>query len=143
MHHPFTAPRVEDEGMLETDPGKVGGRHYDLVCNGSELGSGSVRIHRRSMQEKVFSMLGYSAEDVEERFGYFLSALEYGAPPHAGIALGIDRMAMILAGESSIREVIAFPKNQNAYDLMMDSPSVVDMAQLDELNLSLKRQRID
>ena len=143
MHHPFTAPRVGDEGLLDTDPGKVGGRHYDLVCNGSELGSGSVRIHRRTMQEKVFAMLGYSAEDVEERFGYFLTALEYGAPPHAGIALGIDRMAMILAGESSIREVIAFPKNQNAYDLMMDSPSVVDAEQLDELNLSLKRQRID
>jgi len=143
MHHPFTAPRIADEGLLDTDPGKVGGRHYDLVCNGSELGSGSVRIHRRAMQEKVFSMLGYSAEEVEARFGYFLAALEYGAPPHAGIALGIDRMAMILAGESSIREVIAFPKNQNAYDLMMDSPSVVDSAQLDELNLSLKRQRID
>ena len=143
MHHPFTAPSIEDEALLETDPGKVGGRHYDLVCNGNELGSGSVRIHRRTMQEKVFSMLGYSADDVKERFGYFLTALEYGAPPHAGIALGIDRMAMILAGESSIREVIAFPKNQNAYDLMMDSPSVVDTAQLDELNLSLKRQRID
>jgi len=143
MHHPFTAPRIADEGLLDTDPGKVGGRHYDLVCNGSELGSGSVRIHRRAMQEKVFSMLGYSAEEVEARFGYFLAALEYGAPPHAGIALGIDRMAMILAGEDSIREVIAFPKNQNAYDLMMDSPSTVDSAQLDELNLSLKRQRID
>jgi len=143
MHHPFTAPSIEDEALLETDPGKVGGRHYDLVCNGNELGSGSVRIHRRTMQEKVFSVLGYSADDVQERFGYFLTALEYGAPPHAGIALGIDRMAMILAGESSIREVIAFPKNQNAYDLMMDSPSVVDTAQLDELNLSLKRQRID
>ena len=143
MHHPFTAPRIEDESLLENEPGKVGGRHYDLVCNGNELGSGSVRIHRRTMQEKVFSMLGYSADDVKERFGYFLTALEYGAPPHAGIALGIDRMAMILAGESSIREVIAFPKNQNAYDLMMDSPSGVDAAQLDELNLSLKRQRID
>ena len=143
MHHPFTAPRAVDEGLLDTEPGKVGGRHYDLVCNGSELGSGSVRIHRRAMQEKVFSMLGYSSEDVEARFGYFLTALEYGAPPHAGIALGIDRMAMILAGENSIREVIAFPKNQNAYDLMLDSPSVIDPAQLDELNLSIKRQRID
>ncbi len=142
MHHPFTALPAEDVPLLDTDPGHVRGRHYDLVCNGSELGSGSVRIHQRPLQQKVFSMLGYSDDTVEERFGYFLRALEYGAPPHAGIALGIDRMAMILSGEESIREVIAFPKNQNAVDLMMDSPSMVDPAQLDELNLSLKRQRI-
>jgi len=143
MHHPFTSPRKGDIPLLDTDPGKVHGRHYDLVCNGTELGSGSVRIHSRPLQEKVFSILGYSAEDVVARFGYFVQALEYGAPPHAGIALGIDRMAMLLANESSIREVIAFPKNQNAVDLMMDSPSEVDTAQLDELNLSLKRRRID
>jgi aspartyl-tRNA synthetase len=143
MHHPFTSPEPADIPLLETDPGRVRGRHYDLVCNGNELGSGSVRIHHRPLQQKVFRMLGYSDEDVEARFDYFLRALEYGAPPHAGIALGIDRMAMILTGQSSIREVIAFPKNQNAVDLMMDSPSEVDAAQLDELNLSLKRQRID
>ena len=143
MHHPFTSPHQDDISLLETQPGNARGRHYDLVCNGSELGSGSVRIHKRALQQKVFSLLGYSDEDVEARFDYFLRALEYGAPPHAGIALGIDRMAMLLTGQESIREVIAFPKNQNAVDLMMDSPSEVDAAQLDELNLSLKRQRID
>lgn len=143
MHHPFTAPRDEDIALLDTAPERVGGRHYDLVCNGSELGSGSVRIHRRALQENVFGLLGYTPEQVEDRFGFFLRALEYGAPPHAGIATGIDRQAMLLAGETSIREVMAFPKNQNAVDLMLDSPSEVDAAQLDELNLSLKRQRID
>ena len=143
MHHPFTAPPADDIPLLEFDPARVRGRHYDLVCNGNELGSGSVRIHQRPLQHKVFSLLGYSDDAIEDRFGYFLQALEYGAPPHAGIALGIDRMAMLFAGLESIREVIAFPKNQNAVDLMLDSPSTVDPAQLNELNLSLKQQRID
>ncbi len=143
MHHPFTAPRADDVTLLDSDPARVRGRHYDLVCNGHELGSGSVRIHQRQLQQTVFSLLGYSDSAIEERFGYFLQAIEYGAPPHAGIALGIDRMAMLFGGQESIREVIAFPKNQNAVDLMLDSPSAVDSAQLDELNLSLKRQLID
>jgi aspartyl-tRNA synthetase len=140
MHHPFTAPRWEDAELIDTGPANVRGQHYDLVCNGSELGSGSIRIHKREFQEKMFALLGYSHEDMEARFGCLLEALEYGAPPHGGIAIGLDRVAMLLAGERSIREVIAFPKNQNAVDMMFDSPSYVDKRQLDELNLKLKHE---
>jgi aspartyl-tRNA synthetase len=138
MHHPFTAPREEDALLLDTEPAKVYGQHYDVVCNGCELGSGSIRIHNRQLQEKTFSLLGYSKEETESRFGGLLEALEYGAPPHGGIAIGLDRLVMLFAGERSIREVIAFPKNQNAVDLMLDSPSYVEKHQLDELNLKLK-----
>jgi len=138
MHHPFTAPREEDVALLDTEPDKVYGQHYDVVCNGCELGSGSIRVHNRQLQEKIFSRLGYSKEETESRFGGFLDALEYGAPPHGGIAIGLDRLVMLFAKERSIREVIAFPKNQNAVDLMLDSPSYVDKHQLDELNLKLK-----
>jgi len=137
MHHPFTAPRSEDVPLLDTDPGKVRARHYDFVCNGSELSSGSIRIHNREIQEKAFQILGYSKEETEERFGHLLEALECGAPPHGGIAPGIDRLVMLLAGEENIREVIAFPKTQSAVDLMLDSPSPVSPEQLGELHLRL------
>jgi aspartyl-tRNA synthetase len=139
MHHPFTAPRWQDVALLDSEPARVYGQHYDVVCNGCELGSGSIRIHDRQLQERVFGLLGYSKEDADSRFGGFLEALKYGAPPHGGIAIGLDRLVMLLAGERSIREVIAFPKNQNAVDVMLDSPSYVDKHQLDELNLKLKR----
>lgn len=137
MHHPFTAPWEEDVPLLDTDPSKVRARHYDIVCNGYELSSGSIRIHTRQLQEKMFHLLGYSNEEIQERFGHLLEALEFGAPPHGGIAPGIDRVVMLLAGAENIREVIAFPKNQAAIDVMSDAPSPVSREQLDELHLEL------
>ena len=137
MHHPFTSPREEDIPLLDTDPAKVRARHYDIVCNGYELSSGSIRIHTRQLQSKVFKLLGYSDEEIEARFGHMLEAFDFGAPPHGGIAPGIDRVVMLLAGAENIREVIAFPKNQSAIDVMSDSPSPVSRTQLDELHLKL------
>ena len=135
MHHPFTSPLDDDLYKLESDPGAVRAKAYDLVLNGSEIGGGSIRIHDAALQSRVFTRLGISDEEARMRFGFFLEALEYGTPPHGGIALGLDRMVAILAGESSIREVIAFPKTANALDLMAGAPSPVDAKQLRELHL--------
>ena len=137
-HHPFTAPKDEYIPLLETDPGKVRSKHYDIVCNGYELASGSIRIHDSDLQHKIFSLLGYSDEEIQQRFGTILEAFHYGPPPHGGIAPGIDRVVMLLAGEETIREVIAFPKNQNAVDLTLDAPSPVSEEQLAELHLRLR-----
>jgi aspartyl-tRNA synthetase len=140
MHHPFTSPREEDFDALEADPALVKARAYDLVLNGSEIGGGSIRIHRHDIQERVFKILGLSPERARERFGYFLDALEFGTPPHGGIALGFDRLVALMAGESNIREVIAFPKTASAVDLMCDAPSTVDTEQLDDLGLVIKEE---
>ena len=135
MHHPFTAPREEDLGKFESDPGSVKSRAYDLVLNGNEIGGGSVRIHQKEVQEKMFKLLGISQEEAETKFGFLLDALKYGAPPHCGIALGLDRITMLLSGAGSIRDVIAFPKTQKATCLMTQAPSKVDPKQLRELRL--------
>jgi aspartyl-tRNA synthetase len=135
MHHPFTSPLDEDMGKLETAPGEARAKAYDLVLNGSEIGGGSIRIHDAAMQRRMFQLLNISDEEAKLRFGFFLEALEYGTPPHGGIALGLDRMMTLLAGESSIREVIAFPKTAAAVDLMSGAPSPVDARQLKELGL--------
>ncbi len=139
-HHPFTAPWDEDVPLLDTAPEKVRGKHYDLVCNEYEIGGGSLRIHTAELQRRIFRLLGYSDEETSERFGHMLEAFEYGAPPHGGIALGIDRIVMLLAGEETIREVIAFPKNQSAADLTFNAPSPVTEEQLAELHLRLREE---
>ena len=135
MHHPFTAPRDEDRDRLDTDLGSVLAKAYDLVLNGSEIGGGSIRIHEQPLQRRIFELLGISDEDARSRFGFFLEALEYGTPPHGGIALGVDRIVALLAGEPSIRDVMAFPKTATAVDLMTGAPSTVDPHQLRDLHL--------
>jgi len=135
MHHPFTAPREEDLAKFESDPGSIKARAYDLVLNGNEIGGGSIRIHQKEVQEKMFKLLGINQEEAEAKFGFLLEALQYGAPPHCGIAMGLDRVTMLLSGATSIRDVIAFPKTQKATCLMTQAPSEVDPKQLRELKL--------
>ena len=138
VHHPFTAPMDEDLGLIDTDPGKVRAKAYDIVLNGYELGGGSIRIHRRDIQKKMFELLGFSDEDAQERFGFLLDAFKYGVPPHGGLAFGLDRIIMLMSGASSIRDVIAFPKVKDASCPMTDAPGVVEEKQLDELGIAIK-----
>ena len=139
-HHPFTMPRDEDVPLLDTAPEKVRAKCYDFVCNGYELSSGSIRIHTSEMQKKIFRILGYKDEEIQERFGHLLEAFDYGAPPHGGIAPGIDRVVMLLTGEETIREVVAFPKNQSAVDLTFNAPAPVTEEQLAELHIRIRQE---
>ncbi len=139
LHHPFTSPRPEDLHLLDESPEKVNARAYDLVLNGSEIGGGSIRIHDTALQQKVFKILGIDEEEAEKKFGFLLNAFRYGAPPHGGIALGLDRIIMLMAGAQSLRDVIAFPKNQKAQSLMDNSPDEVDEHQLKELHIALRK----
>jgi aspartyl-tRNA synthetase len=139
-HHPFTSPHDEDMDKLETDPAMVRALAYDVVLNGTELGSGSIRIHRQDVQSRIFHALGMTEEEARSRFGFFLEALEYGTPPHGGIALGLDRIVMILAGADSLREVIPFPKTAAAKDLMMEAPTPVAEGQLRELGIGVVKR---
>ena len=139
MHHPFTMPMEEDLDLLDTDPGKVRAKAYDIVLNGTELGGGSVRIFNQEIQNKMFEVLGFTREQAEEQFGFLLSAFKYGVQPHAGLAYGLDRLIMLMAKEDSIRDVIAFPKVKDASDLMTEAPAAVDRKQLEELGLEIAK----
>ena len=140
MHHPFTMPMEEDLPLLDTDPGKVRAKAYDIVLNGTEIGGGSVRIHQDDIQEKMFAALGFTKEAAYEQFGFLLNAFKYGVPPHAGLAYGLDRLVMLMAGEDSIRDVIAFPKVKDASCMMTQAPGEVDKKQLDELCIGITSQ---
>ncbi|MGH2521881.1 MAG: aspartate--tRNA ligase [Anaerolineales bacterium] len=139
-HHPFTMPKLEDLGKFDSDPGSILSDAYDMVCNGYEMASGSIRIHQREVQHKIFELLGFAEGDIQRRFGHLLEAFEYGAPPHGGIAPGVDRLVMLLADEPNIREVIPFPKNQQAIDVMAQAPSPADPKQLEELHIRIVEQ---
>lgn len=139
MHHPFTSPKKEDFDLLESDPGKVRAEAYDFVLNGVEVGGGSIRIHDTELQRKMFHALGFTPESAQEQFGFLIDAFRFGAPPHGGIAFGLDRWCSLFGGSESIRDYIAFPKNNSGRDTMIDSPSAVAEEQLKELQISLRR----
>jgi len=140
MHHPFTSPKKEDIELMETDPANVRANAYDLVINGVEIGGGSIRIHDSELQQKMFKLLGFTKEEADDQFGFLMNAFKYGAPPHGGIAFGLDRWVALFAGIESIRDVIAFPKNNSGRDVMIDSPSLVSEEQLKELNLRIVKK---
>ena len=141
MHHPFTSPNLSDLDLLKTSPEKVRSLAYDMVMNGYELGGGSIRIHDKEMQQKIFKILGISDGEAEEKFGFLMNAFRYGAPPHGGMAFGFDRIVMLLVGSNQIRDVIAFPKTTSALSLMDNSPSPVSARQLEELHLSINEEK--
>ena len=138
MHHPFTSPNEKDMELLKSDPKSVRANAYDMALNGTEIGGGSIRIHDKELQKRIFNLLGFSDEEAQEKFGFLMEAFEYGAPPHGGIAFGLDRICAVIAGSDSIRDFIAFPKNNSGRDVMLDAPSKIDQAQLDELGLNIK-----
>ena len=140
MHHPFTAPALDDPAALVGSPGDAVAKAYDMVLNGSEVGGGSVRIHREDMQSAVFGLLGIEPQEARTKFGFLLDALKFGAPPHGGLAFGLDRLVMLMAGADSIRDVIAFPKTQTAADPLTDAPTEVGEAQLRELHIRVRQQ---
>ena len=140
MHHPFTSPKPEDMHLLETDPGKVRANAYDMVLNGNEIGGGSIRIHDKATQARMFKLLGFTDEQAKAQFGFLMDAFQYGAPPHGGLAFGLDRLVAILGGQETIRDFIAFPKNNSGRDVMIDAPATIDQAQLDELSIALNIQ---
>ena len=137
MHHPFTSPKKEDLHLLDTDPKQVRANAYDLAMNGVELGGGSIRIHDRTLQSKMFDLLGFTKEEAHAQFGFLMNAFEYGAPPHGGIAFGLDRLVATMGGSDSIRDYIAFPKNNSGRDTMIDAPSALSTDQLKELSLKM------